>query len=266
MERSGIYTVRSAYRLLHKRKSENLLLNQPSSSDDGPWRKVWKLGVPPKVRVFWWRVLNDFLPTRQELCRRHVEPISICEVCGDPEESIKHVLLDCTVAKLFWEQTREATNVKIPALNAATWAVDLMSDLCPKRDQAVIMCGTWAVWMMRNKRRHELSMSVHQAVTWARDTAFDLWQLSHQRGQRDTDRAVQRWKKPPPGCLKINTDAAFSDESKQDATSCIIRDRRGAFYAAQANWYERGYDACSMEAVACRDSLILAGQLECTTW
>jgi hypothetical protein len=40
-----------------------------------------------------------------------------------------------------------------------------------------------------------------------------------------------------PGRLKINTDAAFSDESKQGATSCIIRDHRGGFYAAQAKWY-----------------------------
>ena len=63
------------------------------------------------------------------------------------------------------------------------------------------------------------------------------------------------------GCLKINTDAAFSDESKQGAMSCIIRDHRGAFYAAQARWYEKGFDACSMEAMACKDSLIFAGQL-----
>ena len=160
--------------LLHKRRTEDLFSNQPSSLDEGLWRKVWKLAVLPKVWVFWWRVLNDFLPTRQELCRRHVEPISYCEVCGNPEESIKHVLLDCTVAKHFWTQTKMVTGVKVPILNAATWAVDLLSDMCPRRDQAIILCGMWALWMMRNKRRHgELSMSIHQAVIWARDVAYD---------------------------------------------------------------------------------------------
>jgi NMD protein affecting ribosome stability and mRNA decay len=44
-----------------------------------------------------------------------VEPVAFCEVCGDPEESIKHVLVDCTVANQFWSQTREATRVKIPS-------------------------------------------------------------------------------------------------------------------------------------------------------
>ena len=64
-----------------------------------------------------------------------------CEVCGGPEESIKHVLVHCTVAKQFWVQTKVATGVKIPDLNADTWAADLMTELCPKRDQAIIMCG-----------------------------------------------------------------------------------------------------------------------------
>jgi len=43
-----------------------------------------------------------------------------------------------------------------------------------------ILCGMWALWMMRNKRRHgEQSMTIQQAALWARDTAFDLWQLVH---------------------------------------------------------------------------------------
>jgi hypothetical protein len=112
--------VHSAYRLLYKRKSEELFSQLPSTSDDGLWGKVWKLDVPPKVCVFWWRVLNDFLPTRQELCRRHVELIFNCEVCGHPVESIKHVLLDSTVAKLFWEQTKMSSQVEVPNLNPTT--------------------------------------------------------------------------------------------------------------------------------------------------
>lgn len=190
LEKFGMYTVKSAYKLLHKRKSEALFAQMPSSSEESIWKKVRKLDVPPKVRVFWWRVLNEFLPTRQVLYRRHVEPVSFCEVCGHPEESSMHVLLECTVAKRFWEQTRLATGVKVPKLSLATWAVDLMSELCPKREQAVIMCGMWALWMMRNKRRHgELSMPVHQAVILARDTTYDLWQLCHRSDQHGAARA-----------------------------------------------------------------------------
>lgn len=48
-EKFGVYTVRSAYKLVFTRKSEALFVQQPSSSDDGPWKKIWKLEIPPKV-------------------------------------------------------------------------------------------------------------------------------------------------------------------------------------------------------------------------
>ena len=66
---------------------------------------------------------HELLPARQILCRRHVEPVAFCEVCGDPEESMKHVLVDCTVAKQFWSQTRASTKVKIPNPNVSSSGV-----------------------------------------------------------------------------------------------------------------------------------------------
>jgi hypothetical protein len=101
-ERFGVYTVKSAYKLLYNRKMEGMDGHQPSSSDDRLWKSVWKLSVPPKVKVFWWRVLHEFLPAKQILHRRHIEPLAYCEICGDPEESIRHVPLECSVAKEFW--------------------------------------------------------------------------------------------------------------------------------------------------------------------
>jgi ribonuclease HI len=50
-------------------------------------------------------------------------------------------------------------------------------------------------------------------------------------------------------------------ESKQGATSCVLRDERGSFLTGQAIWYDRAFDACSMEAAACRDGLKPARRL-----
>jgi hypothetical protein len=173
--------------------------------------------------------MHEFFPTRQILYRKHVEPVAFYEVCGDPEESIKHFLVDCTVAKQFWNQTKVATSVKIPTLNAVTWATDLLSELCPKQDQAVIMCGMWSLWMLHNKHRHgELLMTVQQAVNWVKDKAFDLWQLGHSPDQPATVRDIQTLKRPEPGLIKINTDAAFFMESKQGAT--VFSEMSGALF------------------------------------
>jgi ribonuclease HI len=39
------------------------------------------------------------------------------------------------------------------------------------------------------------------------------------------------------------------------------RDDRGSFVTGQATWYDRAFDACSMEAAACKDGLKLAERL-----
>jgi ribonuclease HI len=120
----------------------------------------------------------------------------------------------------------------------------------------------WALWMMRNKCRHgEQGMTIHQAAVWARDTAFDLWQLAQKNEERKDDQLLLRWKLPDIGWSKVNTDAAFSLENKTGATACVIRDHQGSFRGAQARWYDRPLDACLMEAIACIDGLTLAREL-----
>jgi len=60
--------------------------------------------------------------SRLVLHRRHVEPIPHCDVCGAEEESIRHVLLDCTIAKEFWVQAKELIGIKLPLLHPKNMA------------------------------------------------------------------------------------------------------------------------------------------------
>jgi hypothetical protein len=205
--------------------------------------------------------MHEFLPARQVLCRRHIELIANCEVCGATEESIKHVLMG-TVAKEFWHQVKLMTGVKIPILHPVTWARDLLADICSRRDRAIIICGMWALWMMRNKRRHgEQSMTTWQTSSWVRDTAFDLWQIMHPAKDADAVIVERRWRPPLVGWVKCSTDAAYYAADSQGTSACVLRDHNGRFLAGQAKWYDdHCLDACAMEAMACRDALGLAQQ------
>lgn len=71
-EKHGIYSVKSAYKLLYNVKQEQNMAEQGTSSDDS-WKRIWKLDVPPKVKVFWWRVIHEFLPAKHVLHKRHIE-------------------------------------------------------------------------------------------------------------------------------------------------------------------------------------------------
>jgi hypothetical protein len=138
----GNYSVKSAYRHLYEEEWHQGDQGIASSSGDLTWKRIWCLCVPPKVRVFWWRVVNGFLAAKEILNRRHIEPVPNCDICGASEESIKHVLLECTTARRFWEQTRALTGAKLPRLHPQIWARDLVDpNCCPEQSAAIFLCG-----------------------------------------------------------------------------------------------------------------------------
>lgn len=70
--------------------------------------------IPPKIRNFWRRAINNFQPSTEELRRRHVGLESYCEDCGNHKETVFHVATECMYALCFWEALKEITGKKIP--------------------------------------------------------------------------------------------------------------------------------------------------------
>ena len=111
--------------------------------------------MPPKVRVFWWRVLHNSLPSKAELNRRHVARESFCEVCGDPDESLYHIFFQCPVARRFWTEVKKLSEIIIPRLHPCTWATDVLhAQICLAKVSAMLICGAWTLWTGRNAHRH----------------------------------------------------------------------------------------------------------------
>lgn len=126
-EKRGMYTVKSAYHLLagQARLDEivkNNIANISSCDNNPTWQKLWKLKVTPKIKTFWWRVINDFLPVGVNLARRHIDTQNVCMDCKCEEETVFHVLVKCTFARLFWQSFQELYGFKLPHLHPVTWA------------------------------------------------------------------------------------------------------------------------------------------------
>ncbi|KAL0456855.1 UNVERIFIED_CONTAM: hypothetical protein Slati_1024700 [Sesamum latifolium] len=97
-EEHGRYSVRSAYHLMfHTERSIG-------SSSSGPpnWNFIWRTEVPPKVRLFAWKICRDALPTGVRLMRRGEQTGSGCIWCGEGNEDLLHVLLCCHYPRLVW--------------------------------------------------------------------------------------------------------------------------------------------------------------------
>ena len=96
------FLVRLAYHAEWEAQFGRLLnLGQgPGAMNPHPlWEAIWKLRVPRKVKIFVWRVMQNFLPCKVTLASRHVKTSAQCPVCNEGPEDIKHLLFSCHRAK-----------------------------------------------------------------------------------------------------------------------------------------------------------------------
>ena len=76
-----VYTVKLAYRL----GLEGFSRYDPSPFNPSFlawWNGLWATKIPPHVRIFWWRVLHNFIETSCNLRNNHIPTILGCQLCG----------------------------------------------------------------------------------------------------------------------------------------------------------------------------------------
>ena len=264
-EKHGVYSVRSAYSLLKQEQMEktlNTTKEASGSEDNHAWSSLWKLEVPPKIRVFWWRVLNNSLPSKSELKRRHVARESHCEMCGGEDESLFHIFFDCPFAKRFWREVKRIMGVNVPDLHPASWASDILHPgVCPTSTVATVISGAWALWTGRNARRYGRKVwEPGAAARFISSLMEDLISLK----QPATPKAQvlkAKWERPEPNWFKVNTDASFDQSSCTSSVGIVIRDHSGRVIGGVARWFDDVPDALTAEALAAKEGLELAAEL-----
>ena len=101
--KSGLFTVKSAYWLASKEKTEtNLPEISMMPSLNVLIERTWKLQTVPKIKVFIWKSISDALPTDDLITKRGMKIDKRCQTCGAEVESINHLLFDCSFARLVW--------------------------------------------------------------------------------------------------------------------------------------------------------------------
>jgi hypothetical protein len=100
--------------------------NSSVSEENLFWKKLWKLTIPPKVKVFWWRVMHNYVPVNANLKERHIENQGTCPDRGVQDETVYHALITCTFATMFWRSFHKLYSIKLPKLHPVTWCFDLL--------------------------------------------------------------------------------------------------------------------------------------------
>jgi len=69
------------------------------------WKIVWALNVPPRIRLFRWKVGVGALATKVNIARTISNFGMSCDICGNLEDSDTHPLFDCPLAIEIWRES-----------------------------------------------------------------------------------------------------------------------------------------------------------------
>jgi len=208
----GEYSVRSAYHLLR----DKMRLGTPSSSGGlgkDLWRKIWKLNVPPRVKVFGWRLGIGAIPTKGNIARRIPGYDMRCGVCGHVEDHEVHALFECQLAGDIWRESSFDSSLWDIGLRSAMDVLVHASDKLDTERFGEFVAVMWAIW----SERHRLIFG--QQASWdtrfSASRAIQLVRLFREFQEKDSPSSSpsnEYWKPPQSGCFKLNFDAGRTNE------------------------------------------------------
>ncbi|XP_062028342.1 uncharacterized protein LOC133744218 [Rosa rugosa] len=261
-DKKGQYSVRSGY-YVFMNSMEVAARSVASSSKNecalrGYWNKIWQAAVPPKVRIFMWRLLRDILPTRSALkSRRVVLPNYKCVFCNKVEETSMHLFFKCGALSGFWMcGPLKLVTMEQSGSCMRDWIFDQIEGMAEEQVNYFFM-ALWTVWTERNN------------LVWNDGACRPLWMIQwcsrqleeYQRvnckAGKQGKRPLTKWQNPPSGRLKININGAFRVNDGCGGIGVVVRDHEGRGIAAMARPFLHAHSALSMEAEACRAGLLL---------
>lgn len=145
-----------------------LFQSNTSVSPPGWCKFIWNIAIPPSKSLLLWRILEDKLPTDDQLIKRVCQIPFVCNLCSLASEISAHLFLDCSFATQIWNWFRSILN--------NNFSVSSFSDLFKVYEltwsphcklvilSAIINCLN-TIWRCRNQRRfNDKSISINSAT------------------------------------------------------------------------------------------------------
>lgn len=260
--KTGIFTVKTAYHVACDMASNNSPASA-SSSRPTDWKWPWKLHIPPKIKFFVWKMINNLLPVGFELIKRKVDVNSICCRCGSMVETAEHALRDCEWSKQFWYFSCLRISISNSDSQVQLWEwIDKMKELLPIEALPIFCCFAWYIWFARNsvifqKQQFDIAtcLAKAQRILLEFEDANRRFTDNQSSIGEDHPRTLNHC------CFRITSDAAIR-EQRGCGLGVVIWDNHGQVCAAKIQNVEMLRSPEVAEALACRLGIQLAISLD----
>ncbi|XP_025608180.1 uncharacterized protein [Arachis hypogaea] len=276
----GQYSVKSGYysAKVEKDTKEEIKQSKASTSQNfrEVWETIWRLPVPQKIKMFFWKAAHNILPVNVNLYKRRCAVKPSCSICQAENETVEHALLLCPWTRAVWFGS--SLQIAPTANNVSSfeeWMMDtvrkIKSGTGKEHDRILCKLGSvcWCIWKARNQHIYQqIRINPKQAIINAEQLATDYHNTTRSRSTDNTSRADRSgerkritWRPLPQNRLKANTDAAFHRESGIAAAAVVIRDWQGKIITGTTSRFITN-SAIAVEAQAYRKALILIRNLQ----
>ena len=79
--KDGIYSMKTGYHVLEEIERREAVSGSNQATQRSFWKVIWKINIPKKIRIFFWRACTDSLPTMKILHHRKVVASPLCTAC-----------------------------------------------------------------------------------------------------------------------------------------------------------------------------------------
>lgn len=146
----------------------------------GPWRLIWGMKVPQKIRLFLWRCAHGILPTAGFLKDRGFQLNTECTRCKASLEDLTHLFWECPVAQRSWLFFTDWMEIQISVQQTFNLDLMLQQFKLKSRHAGGLVCLAsllWSLWLARNEcvfknvSINQLNLHFiikHRAYTWSK--------------------------------------------------------------------------------------------------
>nr|XP_025616885.1 uncharacterized protein LOC112709203 [Arachis hypogaea] len=125
----------------------------------------------------------------------------------------------------------------------------------------------WAIWKTRNEKVfHDREPDPKSTINYAKNLELEYFKATEKENNSTKESNRRRtvpiiWRAPPQNWLKLNTGAAFSNDTKSGSIAVAIRDCNGTLMGGTTSKIQTNSSILA-EATAIREAIILIENLK----
>lgn len=224
---NGVFSCQSAYRAFHR-----LYTPRPRLGHRIDW--VWRLPYSQKLKFFIWLATQHKIASNKLRKIRKLTENANCGICDGVEESVLHILRDCSAARRIWLRLLNLNQWTVfKGLEDQQWLrqnLMRMEPICQKFQSIpwsmIFVAGIWEIWKARNARVFKnKGIPINEVMFRIKTLATDLLSICKRR-----NRSIKKgWIAPMVGWHKLNVDGSVRASENNGAAGGVLRDDQGVW-------------------------------------